>query len=286
MPHTSGCRDEERWVEQEPQTVRERAVLLLRALIPGRLPIPTSGFQRLVWTIWIAIVLVIARFIVLAVDKGLWDWLQLLIVPAALALGVAWLNWTQSQRAREAQEAQQERERAAEETRRARELEVENQRAQDAALQAYLDQMSQLLTDKERPLRRAQPGDNLSVVARARTLTVLTRLDGERKQSVLQFLYESGLISRDRPILHLSGANLSGADLSGVLLRGANLSGAYLSGAALLIRANLSGANLVGSDLIEAPLSGANLVGSDLNWADLSKAYLSDVRGVTPEELE
>jgi hypothetical protein len=26
-------------------------------------------------------------------DKTFWDYLRLLIVPAALALGVAWLNW-------------------------------------------------------------------------------------------------------------------------------------------------------------------------------------------------
>ena len=48
---------EEYMVEQDPQTPRERAVLLLRALIPRWLPIPATGFQRLVWTIWIAIVL-------------------------------------------------------------------------------------------------------------------------------------------------------------------------------------------------------------------------------------
>src|SRR5215213_6563004 len=92
-------------------------------------------------------------------DKKFWDYLELLIVPAALAIGVYWLNRAQSEREHEAQEAQQ---------RRA--LDVENQRAQDAALQAYLDQMSQLLTDKDRPLYRAQPGDTLSTLARARTV--------------------------------------------------------------------------------------------------------------------
>jgi hypothetical protein len=91
-------------------------------------------------------------------DKKFWDYLELLIVPAALAIGVASLNWAQRKREREAEEAQQERE-----------LEVESQRAQDAALQAYLDQMSQLLTDKDRPLHRAQLSDSLSTVARART---------------------------------------------------------------------------------------------------------------------
>jgi hypothetical protein len=75
-------------------------------------------------------------------NKKFWDYLELLIVPAALAIGVYLLNRAQSEREREAEEA-----------RRDRELEVENQRAQDAALQAYLDQMSQLLINYEMSLR-------------------------------------------------------------------------------------------------------------------------------------
>jgi ABC-type multidrug transport system fused ATPase/permease subunit len=113
--------------------------------------------------------------------------------------------------------------------RRKRELEVENQRAQDAALQAYLDQMSQLLTDKDRPLHRAQSGDSLSALARVRTLTVLARLDSSRKGSVVQFLYESALIPRDRGVVDLTGADLTRADLGKVSLGRADLSGAILS---------------------------------------------------------
>src|SRR5215213_3477259 len=106
---------------------------------------------------------------------------------------------------------------------RQRELVLAEQRAQDEALQEFLDHMSQLLTDEARPLHRAQLGDSLSTVARARTLTVLTRLDGDRKGSVVRFLYESGLITKNRLILDLRSADLSRANLSG-----ANLSGAYL----------------------------------------------------------
>jgi uncharacterized protein YjbI with pentapeptide repeats len=198
-------------------------------------------------------------------DKKFWDYLELLIVPAALALGVYWLN-----------RAQRESEREAEEARRERELEVEDQRAQDAALQAYLDQMSQLLTDKERPLRRAQPGDHLSVVARAWTLTVLTRLDGARKASVVRFLYESGLIRKDRLVLDLTGANLTEADL----FYGVNLVGAYLRRAdlreAFLPKADLRGADLGGANLVWASLPGTNLRGADLSGAILSSANLSE----------
>jgi hypothetical protein len=157
-------------------------------------------------------------------DKKFWDSLDLLIVPTAIAIGIAVINGMQNERQRQAQQAQEKRERRAEEDRRTRELEVENQRAQDAAFQAYLDQMSQLLTDKDRPLKRSQPGDGLRSVAR--TLTMLPGLDGERKRRVVRFLYESGLIVKDCPILNLWRADLIGTIQVEAYLPGADLSGA------------------------------------------------------------
>jgi len=71
---------------------------------------------------------------------------------------------------------------------------IANVRAQDEALQGYLDQMGQLLLDKQRPLRQSKEGDEVSTLARARTLTLLLRLESARKQTVVQFLYESGLL--------------------------------------------------------------------------------------------
>jgi uncharacterized protein YjbI with pentapeptide repeats len=238
-------------------------------------------------------------------DKDFWDYLKLLIVPTAIAFGVAVLNWMQSERARKArivQEASErkaeadirEREREAQTAQRERELEVENQRAQDEALQAYLDQISRLLLDKQRPLQESREGEVVRTVARARTLTALNRLDGSRRRSVLQFLYESGLIIKDRAVVDLKGAALSEARLSAAELSTANLSEAALSGADLsaadlrgidlseaalneadLSAANLHEANLYGADLLEADLSAANLHKADMTAADLLKAYLS-----------
>jgi uncharacterized protein YjbI with pentapeptide repeats len=245
-------------------------------------------------------------------DKTFWDYLELLIVPAALALGVYWLNRLQSQRdreadavrerEREADAAQREREReASEEAQKQRELTVQNQRAQDEALQAYLDQMSRLLVDKERPLRRAssQRKDDLSVVAEAWTSSVLARLDGHRKQIALLFLQDAGLILVGQVAVSLAGADLRGArlvgpyptfvDLDRADLTWADLSGADLSGArfleaslrsAKLHKANLSGAFLLRADISEADLSGADLSGTDLRFADLR-----GVKGLTEEQL-
>src|SRR5216683_2834596 len=200
--------------------------------------------------------------------KTLWDWLQLLgvlAIPVAVVLGVAWFTTKQGQAS-----------------------EAENKdNHHEAALQAYIDNMLELLLAKN--LRSSTEDEEVQKIARVRTLTVLRRLDAERKGSVLQFLHESGLIGKDKRVIHLTGANLIGANLiganlSGANLIGANLSGVYLSGAdlsgvylggAYLFLANLSKANLSGASLYEANLSLANLSRADLSGANLSKANLS-----------
>jgi len=178
----------------------------------------------------------------------LWAWVQLLIVPVVIAGGGLWFNRQQ----------------------RGRELEIAQRRSQDEALQAYLDEMSQLLTDKERPLHKAQLGDSLSVVSRARTLTVLLRLSGMHKRSVLRFLHEANLIKKGHRVIDLSQADLHEAYLSGDNLQQADLSDAFL------MEAVLSRANLREADLRQAFLWRANLGSADLREADLSKASLSE----------
>ncbi len=203
--------------------------------------------------------------------RTLWDWLDLLIVPAVLAIG-GYLFTRSENRATQA---------AAE------------RRAQDEALQAYLDHMSDMLIPgADQPsLYKAHPGDSLSSVARARTLTVLPSIDGDRKARVVRFLYESGLITRDRPVIDLSGAdlrgaNLRGADLTRASLQKVNLGAANLEEAWLreadLTGADLSGANLQGASLIEASLYSANLIDARLEGASLlmaNLAYASNLGG-------
>src|SRR5919107_4396729 len=142
--------------------------------------------------------------------------------------------------------------------------ELQAQSAQQNVLSAYLEQMVRLLNDKDRPLRHSRGGEEVSILAKVRTLGVLPRLDGERKGRVLQFLYETGLIIKDRSVVDLLGADLRAANLRGANLRGAELRGADLS------RANMGGADLIGADL-----SGANLREANLHWADLISANLS-----------
>jgi hypothetical protein len=160
--------------------------------------------------------------------------------------------------------------RKTEHAQRERELEVGGQRAQDDAVQAYLDQMTNLLLDKDSPLRQSKEEDEVRTLARARTLTVLSRLDGTRKGNVVQFLYESHLITKEQDLVYLMHADLSGAILSEANLKRANLSITDLSGT------NLSEADLSGADLSVADLSGAILTEANLTGANLTEATMPD----------
>jgi len=190
--------------------------------------------------------------------KTVWDFLQLLIVPLMLvAIGLVFsLQQDARQQRVEDQRAEAERDLAA-------------QRAQDEALQAYLNQMSQLLLDRK--LLEAEQGTPLYTLAQARSSTAILRSNAEHNESVTRFLSESGLAVR---------SETSAGLLSEVVLSHAKLSGAYLPNANLL-QADLHGTDLHGADLDEAMLlraylGGANLSGADLYGANLSEAYLSN----------
>ena len=186
--------------------------------------------------------------------KTLWDWINLLgvlAIPVVVTLGAAWYSARHSHEI-EIAEAQRDFE---------RDIAEDNQR--ETVLRVYLDQMSELLLHEH--LRGTKANDEVRNIARVRTLVVLPSLDGQRKDDVFQFLYESHLISKDQPII-----SLNGADLSGINQVGANLSGTNLS------RTNLNGANLNGTNMSESDLSGADLIGADLIEVDLSKSNLSN----------
>src|SRR3712207_5418984 len=112
--------------------------------------------------------------------------------------------------------------------------------------------------------RSSVEGSEVRTLARARTQTVLGRLDSRRKRSVVQFLYEADLINKENPVVGLSDVHLSGADLSKTDLSEADLSGA-----------RLTDADLSGADLSETDLSEAHLSWADLSWANLSGAEVS-----------
>jgi energy-coupling factor transporter transmembrane protein EcfT len=127
--------------------------------------------QHLVTILIVAIILVVAIVLIIigyGLDwtgfngnnksgKTLWDWLQLLFIPAVLTLGAIWYT------ARQNHDLQ---------------ITLDNQR--ETALQTYLDKMSELLLHEN--LRTSKRGDDVRNIAHARTLTVLPQLDPNRKR--------------------------------------------------------------------------------------------------------
>src|SRR5215216_2182931 len=247
------------------------------------------------------------------------NWLPIvgaLLVSLVIALGIWGITWQleklEKQRAQQAQKLENQRAEA--------ERKLAERRAQDEALQAYLDQMSQLILDRkllevEQGGPVHEPGDPVHTLAQARTSTAILRLDAEHNESVTHFLITSDLSVRSKDSARLlrgstlshaklSGAHLPNADLVDADLSGADLSNALLDNADLgahLPNADLSGANLIGADLSEAnlfsaDLSDATLIGADLSRAVLDNANLSNAvldnanlggaDGITNAELE
>ena len=180
--------------------------------------------------------------------------------------------------------------------------------AQDEALRAYLDQMSNLIVDRE--MRKKPDDPDLRRLAQARTLAILLGLDKDRKRRPLKLIYELSLIMKEELILNLKNAGLDTADLSEITLHDACLREADLR-LANLSDANLSDTVLVGANLLpydetqpaklNAPslsngtdpseidtgnnnLKPTNLGGADLSNADLSGAYLTGA-DVSEEQL-
>jgi hypothetical protein len=218
-------------MEQEQQTPGQRALELVRLLLPNWQPTPQEVLRwiRIALAVGIVIlgVLLILDVIGLLFGIALLNLLKILALPITVGAAVPLLNSLQKNRELMV------------------ELEVEDQRAQDGALQAYLDQMGDLILHEN--LRQSKNDDNARearTIARARTLTVLSRPDGSLKASVVQFLYESELIIKGRVVLDLSESDLGYANLRGANLRNADFSGPYFR--------MHGGANLRGADLYRA----------------------------------
>lgn len=184
-------------------------------------------------------------------------------------------------------------------------------------LSGYLDQMTRLLlvenSGEVAPAITLKLSNEAKPIARARTLSTLRQLDGERKGQLLKFLYEAGLIGGqcqlnpntlkaencqpsalnlggarlddtvfDRPIplpgvdlteASLPKAKLPEIDLTRAEMQKANLSGANLE-KAILFEAQMENVRLVEAILVDANLSAANLTGAVLEKAKLQGTKL------------
>ena len=246
-------------------------------------------------------------------NKTLWDWMQLLIVPAALAVAGFLFTRIEHRREKAAEQQKAEAEQQANEQKAQWERHFAEQQAaaerfsiqwrletemkqkeeyqREMLLQTYFDRMEVLLMEKG--LRHSEPEAEVRHIARARTLATLQRLDLERKTEVFWFLYESRLLGEqntERIVdvsdadwssigldnAHLEHIDLRDVDLSHASMADTDLTEANLEGA-ILHQANLQGANLRKTMLRNANLTQANLMGADLTGADLEGATVCHV---------
>src|SRR5919107_4821382 len=175
---------------------------------------------------------------------------------------------------------------------------LDQEARQNSELQNYLSTVGELPSN---------PDPAADTSAQAQTLTVLPDLDPDQKRTVMQFLYQAGLIDKDNPRISLFYADLSDADLKGTdsqenrfVLDNANLRGADLADADLdyismeganmrythLVGTDLSNANLSNVDLGRAYFDNVDLSGANLNGTDLSVVDLRDVRGLTQDQID
>jgi hypothetical protein len=145
--------------------------------------------------------------------KTIWDFLDLIVVPAVLATGAFLFN--KSQKDNELRIAKEQKE---------SEQIISDDRQKEQVLQNYLDKMAELLLEKKLLEKKVTPDDPVVEVAKIRTITALRALDVERKNLLLQFLRDSGLGE-----YILRGASLADADLSDTRLVTINLVTANLS---------------------------------------------------------
>ncbi len=183
--------------------------------------------------------------------KTLWDWLDLLIVPLVLSLGVWFLS-----------SAEKESEKL-----------VELDRQRQGILDLFINQISKLIL--ENSLRSENVTKEIRIIARTYALGAFRRLDRERKAEALQFLLESKLI-HNNPIIPLKGANLREASLDSADLIGAEIKGAYFCNASFK-KANLTATNLCGCDLSFVDFTQVTFTDTDLSYTFLKYAKLRNV---------
>ena len=261
--------------------------------------------RHLLWAVGIA---ALAAFLIIVIcgyllewkwtgvpKRTFWNWLDLLIVPIVLAVGGYLFTRSENRTSRV----------------------IEMARRQEDIVQAYVDKMLELVSDKQL-LQQAHWSNDVMSTARVRTSSALRRLDKAYMRGVLEFLHSAQLINRNERlvdvgldgtdigfqarIVGLSGVDVRGADLryitlteaalAGAILEKVNLSDAWLDGIDLggtyLSGADLRGANLRGASLVNAHLQRKDelgLRGADLTGADLSGANLHGAR-ITKEQLE
>lgn len=208
--------------------------------------------------------------------KTLWDWMQLLLVPTLLVIGAFTLNLTIT---RNEQKIARKRFKL--------EHKIAINTQQENLLHVYLDRITELLLHED--LRKSAIGAEVRNIARAQTITAISRLTGDLQRNLLHFLREAGLIKNgiESSIISLEGVEITKTVILSLNLKNSNLKGLDISKSTLLgpdfSNSNLDGASFYSCDLREGNFFKASVVHGYLSYcslvnADLSEANLPEVR--------
>jgi uncharacterized protein YjbI with pentapeptide repeats len=197
-------------------------------------------------------------------SKTLWDWLDLLIVPFALAGATLLLSLVRTRV----------------------EHNIQNDRYREQALVRCFDLVIENVTKES--WDDDSDSSIMAATLRANVLSTLDMLDTKRKGRLILFLYSAHLLGcpGKEPIITLQGGNLTqvslaNAKLSGICLESTDLSHSNLENADLqgahFNHATLVGANLFGSKLEKTSFVGTNLTKADIRQANIDEAIFEGV---------
>jgi hypothetical protein len=143
--------------------------------------------------------------------------------------------------------------------------EIAKDRHQQEVLIKYLEQISQLLLDKN--LLTKEKAGKASTVARARTLSTLRELDDFRRKLLIEFLVDAKLITKETPVNSIEGPVIQ-------------LKEAHLNTSKFI------SAKFPGADLSEVNLADADLKDANLKAANLSGANLTNIKNLTNQQIK
>lgn len=221
---------------------------------------------------------------VLGFNQPLWAWMDLLIVPVALAVAAYIFSKLQKENEQRVAERREEENRLRDDEKQSRD-----------AYQKFVDSMENYFLNNESQL--FQETHPIRLMAQAKTKHALSISNKAWRPLFFQFLLDSGLTTAingenkigvgilqkaDLCLINLDDADLSNADLQQVNLKCSRLRKTILSGVDLsdakLINAQLQDVNLVGSTLLRAKMEGARLYNCDLRNTQLLDSNLSRAR--------
>ena len=185
-----------------------------------------------------------------SLDKPIWDWLELLLIPLLLALLGWFITWKNNKNERE----------------------ITKNKSLQESFDSYLEFMSKLILEND----MANSDDHkVPIIARARTINFLDSADSEKRGLVLQFLAETNLICAPNPIINLNGINLNKTKLRNIRLEKISLKGVHLKNCDFK-GANLKGSDFTSSNFENCNLSNSNLENSNLTYADMENVNLTN----------